>query len=108
MSTTIFCTFDQQDMADLAIGKLRSSVHGIHSVEYLSDYRSHSYNEPRNALRPMGVWGYGIGSWGYGFDNSSGVQPSHPVSVKIVCDEGVRQHVVGKLVNLHAYKIVSS
>ena len=95
MSTTIFCTFDQQDLADLAMGRLRSSVQGIHSIHFIEQ-------EAQNSAHNNAGIGYLFGNY---FQNTA-LQPSRPVSVKIVCDDGVRNMVRARLVNLHAYKIV--
>jgi hypothetical protein len=102
MSSTIFCTFDQQDMADLAMGRLRNSIRGIHSIQYLSDYGSRASNRQDSS-----PWFFGFSNMA-GYQNNYGVQPSRPASVKIVCDDSVRDQVMGRLVNLHAYRIVAS
>jgi hypothetical protein len=102
MSSTIFCTFDQQDVADLAMGRLRNSVRGIHSIQYLSDYGNRASNQ-----RDSTPWLFGFSNMS-GYQNGYGVQPSRPASVKIVCDDSVRDLVMGRLVNLHAYRIVAS
>lgn len=102
MSSTVFCTFDQQDVADLAMGRLRSTVRGIHSIQYLTDYATQSTNDYDGNTFLFGFSNL------YGPQNSAGVQPSRPVSVKIVCDDTVKDLVAGRLVNLHAYRIVAS
>jgi hypothetical protein len=103
MSSTIFCTFDQQDVADLAMGRLRNSVRGIHSIQYLSDYGSRASNR-----QDSGSWLLGFSNMAGSYQNTYGVQPSRPASVKIVCDESARDQVMARLVNLHAYRIVAS
>ncbi|MDL2232777.1 hypothetical protein LJC63_04260 [Ruminococcaceae bacterium OttesenSCG-928-L11] len=106
MSATIFCTFDQQDLADLAMGRLRNSVRGIHSIQYLADFGDSFHNRAKDRdsffAGPAMAWGM---AGGY---NNASVQPSRPVSVKIVCDDAAKSQIVGRLVNLHAYKIVAS
>lgn len=102
MSSTVFCTFDQQDVADLAMGRLRSTVQGIHSIQYLTDYATQSIDHHEG-----GSWLLGFNNL-YSHQNGVGVQPSRPVSVKIVCDDSVKELVAGRLVNLHAYRIVAS
>jgi hypothetical protein len=109
VSTTVFCTFDQQDIADLAMGRLRNSVKGIHSFEYLSEYGQDFSNHTNQDYNFISGWGlFSNATSGSGLGGGAGVQPSHPVSVKITCDDNVKDMIVSKLVNLHAYRIVAS
>ena len=85
MSATIFCNFEQQDLADLAMGRLRASTKGIKSIYYVT---GHKHGSALNAV--------------------NGVQPSHPVTVKIVCTESNASAVVSRLVNLRAYQIITT
>ncbi|MCL2057006.1 MAG: hypothetical protein FWH02_07305 [Oscillospiraceae bacterium] len=103
MSATIFCTFDQQDLADLAIGRIRSGVKGIHDVKYLNGFEDsgHSATGGDNA----GFFGWAVP---FGYTNNAAIRPSRPVDVKIVCDDSVRHQIAARLVNQHAYKIVVS
>ena len=32
MKSTVFCTFDHMDLADIALGRLRSDIHGIYEM----------------------------------------------------------------------------
>ena len=99
MSATIFCSFDQQDLADLAIGRLRQSVPGVRDVRYLSGSPERHKGRSSAALSMMlNVTG----------SLEANVQPSHPVDVRIICDEAVRDTVASRLVNLHAYRIVKA
>ena len=102
MSATIFCTFDQQDIADLAMGRIRGSINGIHDVQYLNDFGANPTNH-RDGDSSFFGWAIPLG-----YSNSVGVQPSRPVNVKIVCDEYVKDQVTARLVNQHAYRIVVS
>ena len=105
MSATIFCSFDQQDLADLAIGRLRQSVPGVRDVRYLSGsperHKGRSSAVP-GQLSPLSMMLNVTGSL------EANVQPSHPVDVRIICDEAVRDTVASRLVNLHAYRIVKA
>jgi len=85
MSATIFCTFEQQDLADLAMGKLRASTKGIKTIHYITGNRRGSAINAVNTI-----------------------SPSQPVTVKIVCTEGTANTVVARLVNLHAYEIITT
>ena len=109
MSATIFCSFDQQDLADLAMGRLRQTVTGIRDVRYLFDAPTHAHerHEGRGSgipgqLSPLSMMLNVHGSL------EANVQPSRPISVRIVCDDAVRDTVAGKLVNLHAYHITTA
>lgn len=116
MSTTVFCTFDQRDIADLAIGRLRSSIRGIHSIEYLSN---DSGGENGTGSRYNFISGWGLFSSdpypsaqfaslqpvAIPVRNNTSITPSNPASVKIVCEDGSKDAVMSKLVNLHAYNI---
>jgi hypothetical protein len=90
-------------MADLAMGRLRSSIRGIHSIQYLSDHGSGASNRQDSS-----PWLFGFTNMASYQNSTYGVQPSRPASVKIVCDDSVRDQVMGRLVNLHAYRIVAS
>ena len=85
MSATIFCNFEQQDLADLAMGKLRNSTKGIKTIHYINGKRR------GNAINAVGS-----------------LSPSQPVTVRIVCTESTATTVVAKLVNLHAYQIITT
>lgn len=101
MSTTIFCTFDQQDLADLAMGDLRSTIAGIKSIHYIN-----GYNSKQNAFTADRV----NDSWIGIFPLRSAMHydmPSRPVNVKIVCADSAAKTVKSRLVNLRAYQIVT-
>jgi len=85
MSVTIFCTFEQQDLADLAMGKLRASTKGIKTIHYITGNRRGSAVNAVNSI-----------------------SPSNPVTVKIVCTEGTASTVAARLINLHAYQIITT
>lgn len=96
MSVTIFCTFEQQDFADFAAGRLKAPEFGVKSIHYVADYRSAEY---RNAIvyRAPEV------------TSSADVPPPNkPVTMRIVCSERTAAAVRAKLVNLHGYHIVTS
>lgn len=101
MSTTIFCTFDQQDLADLAMGELRNTTVGVKSIHYVNGFNSRT-----NGLNK----GNANDSWMGLFplqDTTSSVMPSRPANVKIVCSDAAAKTVKSKLVNLRAYEIVT-
>ena len=85
MSVTIFCNFEQQDLADLAMGKLRASTKGIQTIHYINTNRHASTVNATNTI-----------------------SPSSPVTVKIVCTDNTANTVVARLVNLHAYQIITT
>lgn len=101
MSTTIFCKFEQQDLADLAVGELRKTTVGIKSIHYVE-----GFNSTENILNRSTV----INSWGGVFPLTSSVNdvimPSRPVSIKVVCSDAAAKSVESRLVNLRAYEIV--
>lgn len=101
MSTTIFCTFDQQDLADLAMGDLRTAIAGIKSIHYINGY---------DARDNMFTSGTINDSWIGVFPLRSAMHtdvPSRPVNVKIVCADTAAKEVKARLVNLRAYQIVT-
>lgn len=101
MSTTIFCTFEQHDLADLAVGELRKSVAGIKSIHYVEGFNSESNIFNRGTVN---------NSWAGLFPIETGVNgvimPSRPVNIKIVCSDTAAKAVEARLVNLRAYQIV--
>lgn len=125
INRTVYCSFDHRDLADLAMGKLRNSVSKIKSISYIKG--SENYGDDFDIAMPIPVGtnagmgmgiadGAGVGGalpfLGFiptaGYHNNTGVRPSRPVTAKIVCDESVVHQVTSKLVNLHAYRIVSA
>jgi hypothetical protein len=82
MSATIFCTFEQQDYADLAAGRLKAPELGVRSIHYVADY-----GNP-------------------GFTSSVG-SAEKPVTMRIVCGEQTAAAVRARLVNLHGYRIIN-
>lgn len=105
MSTTIFCTFEQQDLADLAMGHVRQ-IRGVKSIHYVIDHAAHQRTRGATNSVSDGM----TASWGLFGTNavSTGDTPSLPASVKITCDDAARRRVVSMLVNMHAYKIVTT
>jgi len=101
MSTTIFCTFDQQDLADLAMGKIKDTVSGIKNIEYVVDYDSVTSGVDK---APGFLFNFGI--FAASTYTSANVKPSRPVTVKITCDVYSGEIVVSHLMNMHAYNIV--
>lgn len=94
MSATIFCTFEQQDLADLAVGKLRATTKGIKSIHYITGSREQLHPNVQNSF---------IGEI---FTNIyAAPAPSRPVTVKIVCNSTAAHEVTAKLINMHAYGI---
>lgn len=101
MSTTIFCTFDQQDLADLAVGELRATTVGIKSIHYVG-----GFNSSKTALNASAI----NNSWAGLFPIQSAgdvIMPSQPANIKIVCSDSAANAVKARLVNLHAYQIVT-
>ena len=84
MSATIFCTFEQQDFADLAAGRLKAPGFGVRSIHYVADNRAPE------------------------FTSAVGETPARPVTMRIVCSENTAAAVKAKLVNLHGYQIVTN
>ena len=127
MSKTIFCTFEQQDLADIAMGRLRSDVAGIQSIQYVQGRggQRQTQNKPHDDGVPFAATSAIGGFWPVeAFASTSQTAPlgagaflpvgsassspvAGPVTVKIVCDQQSQKNVVSKLVNLHAQKIVS-
>ena len=104
MSATIFCTFEQQDLADLAMGKIRQ-IPGVMTIHYIIDHAAHQ--RLRGAVSVMG------GAMSYGLVGISSVEntatpPPQPATVKITCSDKARKTVVSTLVNLHAHKIITT
>lgn len=105
MSTTIFCIFEQQDLADLAVGKLRDSVLGIKSIYYVGGFNAASTPLNSSTTRDMSVIAGGI----FGeMTMSSPPVPSRPATVKIVCADAAADAIKAKLINLHAHEIITS
>lgn len=103
MSATIFCTFEQQDLADLAMGHVRQ-IRGVKTIHYIVDHSAGQRLENATNRGDDTFFGFGF----FGMTASYGAEvPSMPASVKITCDDAARQEVVSTLVNLHAYKIVT-
>lgn len=101
MSTTIFCTFDQQDLADLAMGDLRATITGIKSIHYMN-----GYNQRGGATNSVTA----DDSWVGIFPPRSVMNadmPARPVNVRIVCSDASAKAVKSRLVNLRAYQIVT-
>lgn len=97
MSTTIFCNFDQQDLADLAVGRLRASSLAIRSIHYIGGFKP---DVERTATASAFVTG---------FTGMTGPQiPSPPVTIKIVCADSAAAAVKSKLINMHAYQIITT
>ncbi|MCL2068523.1 MAG: hypothetical protein FWH00_01355 [Oscillospiraceae bacterium] len=106
MNRTVFCTFDHRDLADISIGRLKSEVPGVLSVSYVDDgyggiHENSGYTNTAAAFNLFPAFGTA------GYSNAA-VRPSRPVTLKIVCNENSQQRVVSKLINLHAYRIVST
>lgn len=100
MSTTIFCTFEQQDLADLAVGKLRNFVTGIKSIHYIGGYSTYSSDNSG---------AFGFNSWnGASGSGISPAAPSRPVTVKIVCSDASAPKVKSRLINMRAYQIITT
>lgn len=105
MDTTIFCTFDHQDLADLAMGHIRA-VHGVKTIHYVYDR-----NTRREGHRTAGaVNSTDSNGFGWGFTNM-GADLGHPreplpVSMKITCSTVAKNTVVSRLVNQHASHII--
>lgn len=104
MSSTIFCTFDQRDLADLAMGQLRQ-IPGVTGIRYVIGQTAEGRNHGavQKTAHPYGLWG-SIASEGM----STQPIPSEPAGIKITCDESVRKRVESVLINMHAYRIVSA
>jgi hypothetical protein len=83
MNATIFCTFEQQDYADLAAGRLKAPELGVRSIHYIASYRNP------------------------GLTSSVGEAPEGPVTMRIVCAESTAAAVTAKLVNMHGHQIVT-
>lgn len=104
MSATIFCTFEQQDLADLAMGKIRQ-IPGVITIHYIIDHTAHQRS--RGAVNAIeGALGYGLVGM-YGAANTA-IAPPTPATVKITCSDKARKTVVSALVNLHAHKITTT
>jgi len=112
MNRTVYCTFDQRDLADIAMGKLRAAVPGVKAVSYVDAGLNSGYDGGYNNTGQRGAY---FGAVGYGnifpaiptaFANTA-IRPARPVTVKIVCDEGSQKKVTSKLINLRAYRIVA-
>jgi hypothetical protein len=83
MNSTIFCTFEQQDFADLAAGRLKAPELGVRSIHYVAGYRNP------------------------GFTSSVEEALERPVTMRIVCAENTAAAVKARLVNLHGYQIIT-
>lgn len=95
MSTTVFCTFEHQDLADLAVGKLRDLVSGVRSIHYIREYRPST--DILNRSGATNMW--------------SGIVDAalpRPVTVKIVCSDSAAPAVKARLINMHAYRIITT
>ncbi len=101
MSTTIFCTFEQQDIADLAMGDLRNATIGIKSIHYVGGYNSRT--NILNASTTNNSWGSVLPIRG----TMEVEVPSRPVNVKIVCSDASAESVKSRLINLRAYQIIT-
>ena len=107
MSCTVYCTFDQRDLADIAVGKLRVAVPGVKAVSYV-DGAGDGYDAGGYKNSYPGAVGYGasVPPAPSAFVNTA-IRPARPVTVKIVCDAGLQQKVTSKLINLRAYRIIA-
>jgi hypothetical protein len=83
MSATIFCTFEQQDFADLAAGRLKAPELGVRSIHYVAGYNAPVYSA------------------------AVGEVPARPVTMRISCAESTAAAVKARLVNLHGYQIIT-
>lgn len=103
MSVTIFCTFEQQDLADLAAGRLRATTAGIKSIYYLAGYGGHP-----DALRsnPKTVSNAAVFPVIQATNDTPA--PSRPVTLKIVCTDASCNTIISRLVNMHAYQIITT
>lgn len=106
MSTTIFCSFDQQDVADLAVGQLRNTIHGIKSIHYIQGHNTQRHTST-NSFDNSSIGGFFAVTDDWAFTSAIGV-PSQPITVKIICEDSCRRQIMSKLVNMHAYKIVAT
>lgn len=124
MKATVLCSFDNVDLAEIAVGKLKTAIPGIEQVEI-----SHpDFEEPEDTLRilpmgmPMGVTGdntsVGVGAASNGVfpvfmgvkedeDSRSSDYVPRSVSVRIICREQQRSAVEAKLINLGALHVRS-
>ena len=107
MKSTVFCSFDHMDMADIALGRLRSEIKSIYQIDYINNAGLNRTEHPRTTIPWMG----GFVNDNYAnaeHRNTGGITPPRPVTVKIICNSKVRDRVISKLVNLHAYGVVTS
>lgn len=104
MSATIFCTFEQQDLADLAMGSIQA-VEGVTGIHYVVDHHAHQQQQEDIfpvANNVMGMFGLFVPEM-----NTAQAAPSQPTTLKITCADSARQRTMNLLINLHAYRIVS-
>lgn len=125
MNATVLCSFENIDLAELAIGRLKAAIPGIEQIEI-----SHpDFEEPEETLRilptgmPMGTaldsTSVGVGAVSNGvFPVFMGVREEEgntgrsdyvprSVSVRIICREPQRHAVEAKLINLGALHVRS-
>lgn len=121
MSTTIFCSFDQQDLADLAVGTLRASSLEIRSIHYIGGFKPRREREltviPPSNVAALGFAGGTMGNMqaqvppaAFGLEDTQPPlqMPSQPVTVKIVCSDSSATAVKSRLINMRAYQIITT
>lgn len=113
MSSTIYCSFDQQDMADLAIGHIRQ-MSGVIAIDYSVDSGANSHSDyAGEGVNSVVGWGSPFLAWGnfFGFnvyENTASAAPSRPASVRVVCEDRALKSIRARLVNMHARDIIVS
>lgn len=87
MSTTIFCTFNSQDEADFALGRIRSENSGVKNISEVTGYG-----------RSPGMFSMSVRN----------AETPRRVTLRIVCAESARKAVLSRLVNLRATGIITT
>lgn len=112
MSKTIYCAFDDCDLADLAMGSLQRAGFAIQSIETIGNVHEDDSYHPEPATPDLailpGLDGNvllpGIFS-SQDPTNAAGPAGSPSATIKIVCDDRACQPIVSKLVNFGAHRV---
>ncbi|MCI8623354.1 MAG: hypothetical protein HFG26_06780 [Provencibacterium sp.] len=123
MKATVLCSFDNIDLAEIAVGKLKASVPGIEHIEISRP----SFEEPEEHIHvlPLGTAGdgtsVGVGAVSNGIfpiftdfqgeDEDSARRSDYiprSVTVRVTCTQAQRSAVEAKLINLGGLRIRSS
>lgn len=117
MPKTIYCTFDDSDIADIAMGSLRRSGLSINSIDNVGDLEHITPGKEPDALSQMDILpladgnillpglmpAFSDGEEGTGVADA--LPGGHPATFKINCADNACQEIIAKLINFGAHRV---